>query len=106
MTCCLSGALSPQELAETLRRRFRSSPLEDHSEALKTFTARLIFSHGSLDQFWQCTTQGRPPRWGCARGHCLFEAGYLLVIARRQLRGFLRVLQRFLAFSAPLSGEK
>jgi len=85
MACCLSCARSPQELAETLAAQgFDLFLWEDHSEALKTFTARLIFSHGSLDQFWQCTTQGNLPDGAVQEAIACSKPGYLLVIARRQ----------------------
>ncbi len=83
LACCLSGALSPQELAETLAaQNFDLLLWEDHSEALRTFTARLIFSHGSLDQFWQCTTHGSISNGAVQEAIACSKPGYLLVVAR------------------------
>jgi arsenite methyltransferase len=52
--CCLAGALTREELLETLAAcGFRAVHWEDHSPALKTFAAHLILSHGSsIEELW------------------------------------------------------
>jgi len=53
MTCCLTGAFLRDELiAELAAVGFSMVLWEDHSYTLKHFAAQLIFSYGSLQQFW------------------------------------------------------
>ncbi|GBF35222.1 hypothetical protein DCCM_4345 [Desulfocucumis palustris] len=54
LTSCLTGALSREELERKLVfNGFDIMLWEDHSNLLKDLTARLIWSHGSLDSFWR-----------------------------------------------------
>jgi arsenite methyltransferase len=51
--CCLRGAISKEDLlTELANRRFRIGLWEDHSDLLARFAAQLIFSYGSMNQFW------------------------------------------------------
>lgn len=82
MHCCLTGALTQQELQWQLQSNGFSIDLwQDHSRALAEFTAQLIFSHGSLQQFWQCTAAGSfdSAKFHSAMRHA--RPGYFLLIA-------------------------
>jgi arsenite methyltransferase len=51
--CCLRGAISREQLKKKLTDRgFRIVLWEDHSNLLKDFAVQLIFSYGSINQFW------------------------------------------------------
>lgn len=80
---CLSGALPQEELVARLQAQgFEVLLWEDHSAALKQFTAQLIMAHGSLDRFWR---QMVPPGAGVAQiGPAIAAArpGYFLLVAR------------------------
>jgi arsenite methyltransferase len=80
---CLSGALPQEELAARLQAQgFEVLLWEDHSPALKRFTAQLILAHGSLESFWR---QMVPVGAGTAQiGPAIAAArpGYFLLIAR------------------------
>ncbi|WP_041286943.1 DVU_1556 family methyltransferase [Desulfomonile tiedjei] len=51
--CCLKGAVSRTNLLERLScRDFRIDLWEDHSDLLTRFVVHLVFSYGSMDEFW------------------------------------------------------
>lgn len=76
---CIVGAVTRAELTARLQaHRFTISVWEDHTDALKVFAARLIWEHGSLDQFWTCATKHDGARFQAAA-----KPGYCLVIARK-----------------------
>lgn len=76
---CIVGAVSRAELTARLQKYgFTISVWEDHTNALKVFAARLIWEHGSLDQFWTCATKHDGARFQAAA-----KPGYCLVIARK-----------------------
>ncbi len=53
---CLSGAMLQDEVTNMVRRHgFVVTLWEDHTEALKVFTARLIWSQESIQQLWRRT---------------------------------------------------
>ncbi len=55
LSSCLSGALPRQEMMDRVQAQgFEVFLWEDHTEALKRFTAQLILTHGSLASFWCC----------------------------------------------------
>ncbi|MBN2001956.1 MAG: methyltransferase domain-containing protein [Anaerolineae bacterium] len=81
---CLQGACARADFEARLAAHgFIAILWEDHTRALKTFTARLIFEHGSLAGFWQCATGNpaiaEPIRQAVARAH----PGYFLAIAQK-----------------------
>jgi len=84
--CRLSGAISREEWIKKLEGRgFAVAFWEDHSQALKEFAARLIFSHGSLEPFLR-----RSPKTSCmeqCRGipHALSieSPGYFLAVVKK-----------------------
>lgn len=60
--CGLREALSQSELTGCLQAHgFAVQAWEDHSQELKTLAAQLIFSHGSLNEFWSRSTPAADP---------------------------------------------
>lgn len=54
LACCVTGALPREELGRKLvLHGFDIILWEDHTNLLKELTARLIWSHGSMDSFWR-----------------------------------------------------
>ena len=84
---CLHGALSRADFATRLTAHgFTLILWEDYTEALKAFTARLIFEHGSLASFWGCAT-GNPAAVGPIQQATMrARLGYFLALARRGSR--------------------
>ena len=51
--CCLRGAVSREQLMGRLTNRgFRVDLWEDHSNLLTDFAVQLVFTYGSMNQFW------------------------------------------------------
>lgn len=75
---CLWGALAEPQLITLVQDcGFEIVLWEDHSNALKTFVAQWIFTHGAL-----------PPFWGCASSDQQYmlsqsKPGYFLLMARK-----------------------
>ena len=86
MDCCLTGALSIEELTVKLRDcGFAVSTWEDHSAALKQFAAQLIFSQGSARSFWCSLTGGEPlDALKIERAVSRAKPGYFLAIAEKK----------------------
>lgn len=60
--CGLREALPQAELTGCLQAHgFAVQAWEDHSQELKTLAAQLIFSHGSLNEFWSRSTPAANP---------------------------------------------
>ncbi len=79
---CLTGAVSRTEITMRLTAHgFTVTLWEDHTDALKLFAARLIWEHGSLDQFWQCATHRERGELQTAAARS--KPGYCLVIAQK-----------------------
>jgi arsenite methyltransferase len=80
---CLRGALSRTNFELKLTAHgFTLILWEDHTEALKAFTARLIFEHGSLANFWGCAT-GNPAAAGpIQQATARARPGYFLAVAK------------------------
>jgi arsenite methyltransferase len=82
--CCLRGAISREQLMERLANRgFRIDLWEDHSDLLKHFAVQLVFSYGSMNQFWLRTGSEAVDLDDIHRA--VFEArpGYYLLIAQK-----------------------
>jgi arsenite methyltransferase len=84
--CCLAGAVSQAEwLARLAAHGFEVKLWEDHTAALKTFAARLIFKYGSLETFW-CRAGDQDGR-GQAQEihHTVIQSrpGYFLLMAQK-----------------------
>ncbi len=85
MDCCLTGALSIEELTVELKDcGFVISAWEDHSVALKQFAAQLIFSQGSTRSFWCFLTGGEPSNaLSIEQAVSRAKLGYFLAIAEK-----------------------
>ena len=86
LECCLTGAVSRDEWHARLDANgFEPRLWEDHSKALKEFAARLIFSHGSMDEFWRRFGSRERKDDAKAIQHAVSKArpGYFLLIARK-----------------------
>lgn len=85
LDCCLIGAISQTELIDLLTAAgFTLLEWADHTAALKYFTGQLIFAHGSLADFWGCTTGGQVD--GAAMSAAIRQAkpGYFALIAAKK----------------------
>lgn len=85
MHCCLTGAMSHEELMGKLRScGFVVLAWEDHSRALKHFAAQLIFAQGSARSFW-CSIAGVDSRDALKIEQTVSRAkfGYFLAIAEK-----------------------
>ncbi len=72
---CIVGAVTRAELAARLQAHgFTIRVWEDHTDALKVFAARLIWEHGSLDQFWTCAVNHDGAAVRSKPGYCLVIA--------------------------------
>lgn len=83
---CLTGAVSKDEwMARLESRGFTVTLWEDHSSALKEFAARLIFSCGSLEMFWNCSGSASEVERGRQTYHTVSSAkpGYFLALAKK-----------------------
>lgn len=84
---CLRGALSRADFeAELTAHGFALILWEDHTEALKQFTARLIFEHGSLASFWGCAAGNSTAVEPIQQATMHARPGYFLAVARRGSR--------------------
>lgn len=84
MVCCLRGAFSQDGLATELAAAGFSTILwEDHSYTLKHFAAQLIFSYGSLEQFWHLMGSAALDVNELNSALVTAKPGYFLLIARK-----------------------
>ncbi len=84
---CLSGAVSQQTLIERVQAHgFAVQLWEDHTDALKVFAARLIWSQGSLPEFW-CRAASRTDSSDIQAAVARSRPGYYLLIARKIVQG-------------------
>ncbi len=80
---CLCGAVSQAEIIDRVETAgFRVLLWEDHTSALKVFTARLIWSNGSLQQFW-CRATSRAAAVDIQTAIAQSKPGYYLLIAQK-----------------------
>jgi SAM-dependent methyltransferase len=75
---CVRGALTKEDLLSRLGG-FDLMLWEDHTQALKAFTAQLIFTYGSFEQFW-CSSACASPSLAITQA----KPGYCLLIAQRR----------------------
>lgn len=83
---CVRGALLRDEVFEQLRTHgFEIAAWQDHSDALRQFAAQLIWTHGSLDQFWR---QATPDACSVDIQQALSRSrpGYFLLVAQKMKR--------------------
>jgi SAM-dependent methyltransferase len=75
---CVRGALPKEDLLSRLGG-FDLMLWEDHTQALKAFTAQLIFTYGSFEQFW-CSSACVSPSLAITQA----KPGYCLLVAQRR----------------------
>ena len=80
---CISRALPLETITEGLiRAGFSLLLLQDRSELLKQLAGQIIFSYGSLEQFWSLFMDGEAAH----RTHCALSTaplGYYALIAEK-----------------------
>lgn len=82
--CCMRGAVSRKQLMERLTTRsFRVDLWEDHSDRLTEFAVQLVFSYGSMNQFWLRTGSESVDLDTIQRAVSLARPGYYLLIAEK-----------------------
>jgi arsenite methyltransferase len=82
--CCLRGAISREELMGRLTNRdFRVDLWEDHSDLLTDFAVKLVFSYGSMNQFWLRTGSTSVDLADIQRAVSEARPGYYLLIAQK-----------------------
>jgi arsenite methyltransferase len=84
--CCLQGAVSRDSLEEMLPEcGFSINLWEDHTQELKTLAARLIFAHGSMENFWRSVMSSEANGQYIDIHHAVTQSkpGYFLLLATR-----------------------
>jgi SAM-dependent methyltransferase len=80
---CLCGAVSRTEIINRVEAAgFKVDAWEDHTQALNAFAAQLIWSNGSLSQFW-CRATSRANAGDIQTAIAQSKPGYYLLIARK-----------------------
>jgi len=80
---CVRGAMLRDEIVERLRAHgFETTVWQDHSDALKQFAAQLIWTHGSLTQFW-CRATASANSMDIQRTITQSKPGYFLLVAQK-----------------------
>ncbi len=83
---CLCGAVSQAQIIDRVEAAgFRILQWEDHTRALNVFAARLIWSNGSLQQFW-CRATSRADAADIQSAIAQSRPGYYLLIAQKTNR--------------------
>lgn len=85
---CLTGAMSREELGQRVEKAgFTITLWEDHSDLLKELTFRLIMTHCSLENFWQCISPDKIDVQKIKTIIAKARPGYFLLIAARKEKG-------------------
>jgi arsenite methyltransferase len=80
---CLSSVISQAEIIDRVEAAgFTVMLWEDHTKALNAFAAQLIWSNGSLQQFW-CRTTSQANALDIQSAIAQARPGYYLLIARK-----------------------
>jgi ubiquinone/menaquinone biosynthesis C-methylase UbiE len=80
---CVRGAMLRDEMVERLRAHgFEITVWQDHSDALKQFAAQLIWTHGSLTQFW-CRATSSANSVDIQQVIAQSQPGYFLLVAQK-----------------------
>ena len=80
---CLRGALPQSDVFQRLQTAgFTVCLWEDHTSALKSFAAQLIWQHGSMGQFW-CRAASPSSAADIQAAVTLVKPGYFLLVARK-----------------------
>lgn len=82
---CLRGAMTREELTAKLKvNGFEIILWEDHTELLKQLTAKMIWNHGSMAEFWlkasSCTIDSQQVQLAMAKA----RMGYFMLIAGKK----------------------
>jgi SAM-dependent methyltransferase len=81
---CLCGAVTQIEVVERVEAHgFTVRLWEDHTDALRVFAARLIWSHGSIQQFW-CRAASQADASDIQMAITRSKPGYYLLIAQKK----------------------
>lgn len=84
LECCLRGAVCQEEVLGRLTARHFSIDLwEDHSDLLTSFAVQLIFSYGSMGQFWLRSSAAPVDAAEIRKAVSEAKPGYFLLIARK-----------------------
>ncbi len=82
--CCLKGAVPLGEILERLTSRsFHIDLLEDHTDFLTQFAVQLVFSYGSMNEFWLKAGSDSIDPKEMERAVSDAEPGYFLLIAEK-----------------------
>lgn len=82
LASCLCGAMAEWEIVEMVQAHgFEVVLWEDQTAALKQFVGQLIFSHGSLEQFWSRMAPRKVSPAQIGQAASLAKPGYFLLIA-------------------------
>ena len=82
---CLCGAVSQGEIIDRVEAAgFKVLMWEDHTKALNVFAARLIWSNGSLQQFW-CRATSQADAADIQTAIAQSKPGYYLLIAQKPI---------------------
>ena len=82
--CCMNGAIPKTEITRMIERcGFQIKLWEDHSELLKDFAVNLIFSYGSLNNFWGQVASDQGDRCRIQKAISILKPGYYLLIATK-----------------------
>ncbi len=91
---CLCGAVSQAQIIDRVEAAgFRVLKWEDHTQALNVFAARLIWSNGSLQQFW-CRATSSASAVDIQTAIAQSKPGYYLLIAQKPLGEFSSLVTR------------
>lgn len=83
--CCLRYMLSQSEILTMVEARgFQLLAWEDHSNALRFLTGRIILSYGSMQQFWDRSTPPETDALDVAYRIALSRPGYYLLAAKKR----------------------
>jgi arsenite methyltransferase len=83
---CISGAISQAAIIDRVEAAgFKVALWEDHTTALNAFAAQLIWSNGSLPQFW-CRATSRADAGDIQLAIARSKPGYYLLIAQKSVR--------------------
>lgn len=86
MTSCMRGMHNLPALKEALEMLgFEVMLLEDCSQLLKELMVKIIFSHGSMAEFWSKTIEGEAPHTCCSFEGNIKQCkpGYFILIAKK-----------------------
>ena len=79
----LCGAISQTQIIDrVMAQGFEVKLWEDHTQALNVFVAQLIWSNGTLQQFW-CRATSRADAGDIQRAIAQLKPGYYLLIAQK-----------------------